>query len=167
MNEINLVEILKDAPIGIKLWSPIFGECEFQGISSANKSAIICTHTIKEYVLGNDVHEFADFLDDGRLATCCSEDGECLLFPSKENRDWNTFTVPWKHKHFEQFQKVLVKSYDAENAKDIWTPSLYGCYVNEYKKHCSVAGIWYKDDEIIPYEGNEDKIGKIMNEKII
>lgn len=165
MNEnINIIKILKDAPKGTKLWSPIFEECEFISIGCIKgedyEIPIIETYSVKGYDLKCAITKYADFLEDGRLESCHGEDGECMLFPSKDNRNWETFKAPWMHKHFESFQKVLVKSYDAENSKDVWTPSLYGCYVNESKKHCSIAGVWYKNDEIIPYEGNEDKVGK-------
>lgn len=154
MNEnINLVEILKDAPRGTKLWSPLCGECEFIDILPNDKVYQIKIGYKKEiYPHYYYITSKGKFID--------GSEAECLLFPSKDNRDWSTFKALWKHKHFEPFQKVLVKSYDAENAKDIWTPSLYGCYVSEIKKHCSVAGVWYKDGEILPYEGNEDKLGK-------
>lgn len=159
MNEnINLLEILKDAPKGIKLWSPIFGECEFQGIYT-NKSPIICTHTIKEYVLDNNIHEFADFLCDGRLATCCSEDGECLLFPSKDNRDWSTFIAPWKHKYFKPFQKVLIPGI-MDNVY-YWSANFYSHYDKKHRVHYLIDGETINDDDyIISYEGNEDKLSK-------
>lgn len=146
MNEkINIAEILKDAPDGTKLWSPICGECTLFKTSS---EAIICS-LYDNYIAFDNKGHFMNY-----------PHAECVLFPSKDNRNWETFKAPWMHKHFEPFQKVLVKSYDAENAKDVWTPSLYGCYVSESKKHCSVAGVWYKDNEILAYKGNENKIGK-------
>ncbi len=161
---INLLEVLKDAPKGTKLWSPIFGECEFQGIYT-NKSPIICTHTIKEYVLGNSVHEFADFLGNGKLATCCGEDGECLLFPSKNNRDWSTFKVPKKHKEFKPFQKVLVKELVGKCRKYVWTASEYSHYDEDTKLHYCSGAYGFADDEIIPYEDNEDKLGTLIETK--
>lgn len=42
MNEnINLVEILKNAPKGTKLWSPLCGDCTLEGIGSAEGRAIL------------------------------------------------------------------------------------------------------------------------------
>lgn len=153
-----MIEIVKDVPKGTKLWSPIFGECEFQGISCDNQSPIIFTHTIKEYVLGNNVHEFADFLCDGRLATCCSEDGECLLFPSKDNRNWETFKTSWKHKHFELGQKVLVPYYNGTIYKRRLT--FYSHYDESFKRHLTTDSMTFLDEDIIAYKGNEDKLGK-------
>ena len=79
MNEnINLCEILKDTPKGTKLYTPIFGEVEFIGIegSSLPKYPISVTKNGFTYY----------FTKEGYY----SEDGiECLLFPSKDQRDWS------------------------------------------------------------------------------
>lgn len=75
--EFNLIEFLKDAPIGTRLYSPICGECELKEI------------TEKEiYVKGEHFDEI--FYING---TYYENYGECLLFPSKNNRDWSTFKV--------------------------------------------------------------------------
>ena len=101
MNEnLNLIEILKDCPKGTKLYSPIVGEVEFNGIdiNSRHPIGIKCR-------CGVD-----NFTKDGRLFWDC--DGECMLFPSKDERDWSKFK-PKKHKFdaktLETFDKVLVR----------------------------------------------------------
>lgn len=79
MKEINIAEVLKNKPRGIKLYSPIFGECTFsfiQGVTDA-----IC-------VITNDNREFFDYKG------LYSPTGEFLLFPSKYMHDWSKFT--WK-----------------------------------------------------------------------
>ena len=44
-------------------------------------------------------------------------DGECTIFPSKEQRDWNKFSAPWYKKEkfdpkiLQTFDKVLVRTY--------------------------------------------------------
>lgn len=79
--ELNLVELLKDASKGQKLYSPIFGECELIEVLEDQVciDPIITNHDYKEY-----------FFEDGTYYRGC---GECLLFPSKDNRDWSTFKV--------------------------------------------------------------------------
>ena len=148
MNEnINLVEILKDAPKGTKLYSPICGECELYNINTYT-NIIICA--IK------DDDDFSTLIFDskGRYFGF-SDSGEYMLFPSKDNRDWSTFDVPWKHKHFEPFQKVLV----ASGVSELWEPDIYGYYDNKRKRHICMIHSAY-DNDIIPYEENEDKLGK-------
>lgn len=166
MNEnINLVEILKDAPKGTKLWSPICGECEYRYIfyvkaeDNKTKIPIIHTHTIKDSVLRGAVTKHAEFLKDGQLESCNSKDGECMLFPSKDNRNWSTFKAPWKHKNFEPFQKVLVPGI-IDNVY-YWSANFYSHYDKKHKIYVLIDGQTIHDDEyIIPYESNEDKLGK-------
>lgn len=122
MNEnINLLEILKGIPDGTKLWSPVCGECEVESIIHCDAYPIRTTHGKGNGTL------FYRFTSQGKL--CNNSEAECLLFPSKDNRDWSTFKAPWKHKHFELFQKVLVKTYDCENDRAFWNLALYSCCV--------------------------------------
>ena len=111
MNEnIDLTKILKDCPIGTKLYSPIFGEVYFKEIRSDDGYAIV---TIK----GN---HSATFTEKGFYYA--DVDGECTLFPSKEQRDWSKFTAPWYKKEkfdpktLHPYDKVLVKN----SCDDTW-----------------------------------------------
>ena len=74
--EMNILEIIKKCPIGTKLYSPICGECELDRILD-NTFNVASGKTI------------FTFLYDGRY----SLSGECCIFPSKENRDWNKFQI--------------------------------------------------------------------------
>lgn len=93
----------------------------------------------------------------GRLCRC--DQCPCVLFPSKDSRDWSTFKAPWKHKHFEPFQKVLLAESDPYN-NVIWDADLYSRYNEQQKVHCTLGNLMILDKDIIPYEGNEDKLGK-------
>ena len=158
MNEnLNLVEILKDASPGTKLWSPICGECEFNKICPDDYFPIECLTT--NYLgKSEDIRFTAEGVFDDSFKNC-----ECVLFPSKENHDWSTFKVPKKRKHFEPYQKVLVRIYkDASLGNKIWFPDMYLFYEEESDCHrVAINRKIYKDDNIIPYSGNEDKAGKI------
>lgn len=79
IQKINIAKILKDCPKGTKLYSPIFGEGKLTKITDR-----IHVHFPKE-------HNHKLFNIFGKF----SADGECLLFPSKENRDWSTFQRPF------------------------------------------------------------------------
>lgn len=83
---INIAEILKDAPIGTKLYSPLCGELKFGGIlyDRDYATSIIAANRIKG---GAPIEFYAN----GKYYNC--EDGECLIFPSKDNRDWATFNI--------------------------------------------------------------------------
>ena len=106
MNEdINIAEILKDAPNNTRLYSPIYGIVRFDRLRIDNKTIEVSVdNTYKHFdYYGRAIwHNLSDVMLTGE---------ECLLFPSKENRDWSTFKAPWKRKHFEPFQKG-VNSWD-------------------------------------------------------
>lgn len=82
--KLNLVKILKDCPAGTKLYSPIWGDVTLLRVYEEN----LTTHPIwvkVERHLGS-----ASFTKEGKWSN--DENAECLLFPSKENRDWEAFT---------------------------------------------------------------------------
>jgi hypothetical protein len=76
--EFNLVEILKDAPKGTKLYSTLFGNCELEEIVEQEPNE----YFIK---LVNDNGRRFVF---NHLGQYNFKESECLLFPSKEQRDW-------------------------------------------------------------------------------
>ena len=145
--KLNLVEILKDAPKGTKLWSPVYGDITFLEVNENADYPIICEVGIS-------------FTKEGRLIKGFPN-AECVIFPSKENRNWAAFEIPKEHKHFETFQKLLVKEYCEGEYR--WVPELYGYYDALPHLHYLVGTSWTIDleDKIIPYEGNEDKVGTI------
>ena len=80
--ELNIANILKDKPEGISLYSPVFGSCVYRGN---------CDNCIE--VVTNNCYYFNEkghYITNGVK----SENGECLLFPSKEMHDWRIFS--WK-----------------------------------------------------------------------
>lgn len=153
---INIAEILEDAPRGTKLWSPLCGECSLCGVDMLS-DVPICVE-VKGDENNPDCVLF--FAANGKYFSRFAS-AECLLLPSENNRDWETFKAPWKHKHFEPFQKVLVAA-DCDDgiAKKTWSADLYGHYDSEKKIHYCVGYSEFTDDEIIPYEGNEEKLGE-------
>ena len=85
---INLLNILKHCPEGTKLYSPIYGEVTFTRISIIN--TILCKAT-----KSNGEITSVDFNRFGRLSGEFSN-SECVLFPSKDQRDWDKFRIPAK-----------------------------------------------------------------------
>lgn len=88
MKKIDLVEILKDCPIGTKLYSPICGECSLLLVK--NPQAERCPIKVETAM------NVLSFTYDGRLFL--EDEGECLLFPSKNQRDWGKFSHKFAHK---------------------------------------------------------------------
>lgn len=83
--KINIVEILKDKPLGTKLYSSACGKCRLVEVD--DKSFKISFYNSKfGFMNGGE-----GYLDkNGKLY----DDGECVVFPSKEMRDWGKFS--WK-----------------------------------------------------------------------
>ena len=82
MNEnLNLVEILKDCPKGTKLYYTVYGEVEFDHIANSSKYPIVFRLKGREW--------YESLTSEGKFEI--EYDGECLLFPSKEQRDWSKF----------------------------------------------------------------------------
>ena len=109
MNEnLNLIEILEDCPKGTKLYSTLFGDVELERVCKIENN--IFTYPIE--VKASD-GATATFTKDGRF--CAEYSGECILFPSKDQRDWSKFTAPWLKKDkfdpktLKPFDKVLVR----------------------------------------------------------
>ena len=98
---IDLTKILKDCPKGTKLYSIIYGEVEFNRIEKRNIYSIIFVTKG-----GNE----RTVTSDGKHYNYC--DGDCTLFPSKDQRDWSKFKPKkpkFDPKTLQPFDKVLVK----------------------------------------------------------
>ena len=75
--KINIAEILKDKPKGIRLYSPIFGECTFCCVREDTNEIFVKKH-----------NGLIDYFNSEGLYFAL---GEVMLFPSKQMRDWSKF----------------------------------------------------------------------------
>ena len=111
MNKIiDLTKILKYCPKGTKLYSTIFGEVEFKKIDEESNYPIVCVA-----IAGNN----CDVTADGRYYDVFG--GECILFPSKEQRDWSKFTASWYKKESDTIsclEEPGKKEYGLKSFKD-------------------------------------------------
>nr|DAF67355.1 MAG TPA: hypothetical protein [Caudoviricetes sp.] len=83
--KINIATILKDKPQGTKLYSSACGKCELK--EADDKSFKVSFYSSKfGFMNGGE----GTFDKNGNLY----DDGECVVFPSKEMRDWSKFA--WK-----------------------------------------------------------------------
>lgn len=83
--KINIAKILKDKPRGTKLYSSACGKCELK--EADDKSFKVSFYSSKSgFMIGGE----GTFDKNGNLY----DDGECIIFPSKEMRDWSKFA--WK-----------------------------------------------------------------------
>ena len=142
MNEnIDLTKILKDCPTGTKLYSSVHGEVEFERIETTFRHLYVVIK-LKDFLL-----ERINF--DGKLYN--SYDGECILFPSKDLRDWSKFVTPrckkerFDHKTLNPFDKVLVR----DNINNPWV-----CDHFSYINHANICITTARCKYCIPY--NDD-----------
>lgn len=138
MNEnLNLVEILKDCPKGTKLYSPIYGDVELVSVSLVECAKYPIE--IKERSGATD-----GITKDGRIYE--EFNGECMLFPSKEQRDWSQFKVKSNKSKFDPktlkpYDKVLARDGNLGNWKNLFFSYIieretcypYFCLNNQYK----------------------------------
>lgn len=142
----NIAEILTGYDgKGIILYSPLYGNVELLGIRTGALYPIICR------VFKND--DICQFSSDGRVDFA---DSECLLYPSKDQRDWSKFKLCNKSANkklqLKPFDKVLVR--DSDNYE--WSCDFF-CKEESNIYYC-MTSYW---NQCIPYEGNEHLLGTV------
>ena len=144
MKNLNLAEILKDCPKGTKLYCIALGEV-----------TLVEVNIYKEYPIAvlDANSSITSFTQEGLLYKGLN--GECMLFPSKEQRDWSKFKVKkskFDPKTLQPYDKVLVRRGN-ENF-NVWFPDFVADPPNNdnNKTLCMCVG----DDiaMVIPY--NDD-----------
>ena len=81
-DSLDLTKILKNCPAGFPLYYSVGRYVEFNRIEDGK--------VIIDVYVQNHTEPLA-LRSDGRMF----EDGDCLIFPSKDQRDWNKFEAPW------------------------------------------------------------------------
>ena len=130
--KIDIVEILKDKPQGTKLYSSACGKCKLEEVD--DKSFKISFYNSKfGFMNGGE-----GYLDkNGKLY----DDGECVVFPSKEMRDWRKFA--WKK------GDVLV-------SKDRNVHIIFDKFMDDaYKNFHGQYYLWKEEGSIVSFEEEE------------
>ena len=145
MNEnIDLTKILENCPKGWEFWSDNYGKVLFKCINKSYDRPIF----VKRTDGGN-----AYYTKEG----WCSKDfsASCLLWPSKDCRDWSKFTAPcykkekFNPKTLKPFDKVLVQCNNSES----WKVQLFS-HIIEGDKICPYVCISYNYKYCIPYNND-------------
>ena len=150
--KINIAAILNDKPNGLRLYSPIFGECEFCYVREDTNDICVKKH--------NGVIEY--FNPEGLYFAL----GEVMLFPSKEMRDWEKLS--WKR------GDLLINSCGLQCIFKEWSSDDYtkfnGCYSNSRDGYEDVSNAetvkFVKLDDNTAYgyvREIERKLGGILN----
>lgn len=158
---INIAEILRNKPSGIKLYSPIFGNCTYCYIH--DETSDICVR--------RPYNEMSYFNFEGLYNTA----GECLLFPSKEMRNWSKFA--WKKGDvlvsdngkveviFEKFVNDTYQSFIGKHHLDNLEDNLY--YQNEGEYLTSIFNTESKDAAQTYVKTLEKKLGGKLNHETL
>ena len=158
MNEnIDLTQILKDCPKGTKFYSTLFGEVIVIVINSDVEYPIIL------FKSENDTIPLCALSKTGKYNSRFN--GECTLFPSKEQRDWSKFTAHWHKpekkkfdpKTLKPFDKVIVKGPDSK-----WVCGIFSRYDKEKFMPYICIGWFY--DICIPYNDDTKHLLGTTNE---
>ena len=143
MNEnIDLTKILKDCPKGTMFYTSVWGEVSFDKI-----------HKREVYTIGIDTLSGYTYLT--KEGCYINADGaECILFPSKDQRDWSKFTAPWyknerfDHNTLKPLDRVLVRN----NENNKWKCTFFSHMTGDKNFPYDTVGFIYS--YCIPY--NDD-----------
>lgn len=143
MNEnIDLRKILKDCPKGTEFYSTIYGDVTFIGICADDY------YPIKLMFITQFGKSTTNVTQDGRYDYIYN--GECTLFPSKDQRDWSKFTAPWYKK--EKFDPKTLKPFDKVitriDEQGLWCCELFS-FIEKNTNLIKGCGAYYK--YCIPY----------------
>ena len=147
MNEnIDLTKILKNCPKGWEFYSSNVGNVRFVGLKLEDPDYPIIVRVVgrREFSYTKEGWYWRDY-----------PDAECVLFPSKDQRDWSKFSAPWYKKEkfdpktLQPFDKVLVKCNNSES----WKVQLFS-HIIEDDKICPYVCISYNYKYCIPYNND-------------
>lgn len=114
--KINITTILKNKPKGTKLYSTVHGKCTFEAITDEIFKINFCTSKFGLTQSGEcTLIKFGNMYDGG----------ECIIFPSKEMRDWSKF-------QWEKGDILISNDGGTEVIFDKWYDDTY---TNFYGKH--------------------------------
>ena len=158
MNEnIDLTKILKNCPRGWKFYSSVHGKVLFYQIDEHNLDyPIECRDYKGDYI---------SFSKEGYLHNEYS-DVECVLVPSKEQKDWSKFTAPWYKK--EKFDPKTLQPYDKvlvrDSRSDKWRCQLFSHILKDDDYFCACIYSSYRYGNCIPYNDDTKHLIGTTNE---
>lgn len=160
-NNIDLTKILKDCPNGWKFYTPVWGEVTFIEIKK-NKDCLypICIYT-------NTSSSCTNLTKDGRYLI--NRIGtECILFPSKDQRDWSKFTAPWYKKEMDtiallkkQGKQEEPQVYETKDGKIVTYSETDGYKFDEPNFHENERAWLYLVSDVLTWK---DGIGQYLDD---
>ena len=159
MNEnLDLTKILEGCPEGTKLYSTVNGEVIFQNVASFS-----CNYPITTTAYNKNANSTKKVCFAKSGIYMLDYDGECVLFPSKDQRDWSKFERFWDKPKVERFDPKTLQPFDKvlvrADKNDCWMAAHFS-HVGDYT-HKAVCNTFYYT-QCIPYnEETKHLVGKI------
>ena len=157
MNEnLDLTKILDGCPKGTEFYHAGFGRVWFFGIDLDSDYPIRLS-------LNNDPCDNTALTKKGTVNV--QYDGECILFPSRTQRDWSKFERFWDKTKVEKFDPKTLQPFENDKVlvradkNDCWMAAHFS-HVDDYT-HKAVCNTFYYT-QCIPYnEETKHLVGKI------
>ena len=148
MNEnLDLTKILEECPNGTKLYSTVLGDVIFMWVNSEDKLYPIVLKAYNECTRESCI---VYSTTDGRYRY--DYNGECTLFPSKDQRDWSKFERFWDKPKVERFDPKTFQPFDKVLGRDTndncWIALFFG-HIGK-GSHRAVCG-YFSWIQCIPY----------------
>lgn len=140
-NDINIAEILKDCPKGMRLYSPLLGYVALENVDTNSPVSIRVKDSFNSCGYFTKTGLYYD-----------RADGECLLFPSSKMRDWTKFFKKgdilhnkdgnvyvifddWEDNNYTEFDTTIncCNSFKSSSAEGV-------CHTNDFIKASDVEG---------------------------
>lgn len=143
MNEnLDLTKILDGCPQGTEFYHLGFGRVWFVRIDLDSDYPIRLS-------LNNDPCDNTALTKKGTVNV--KYEGECILFPSRTQRDWSKFERFWDKPKVEKFDPKTLKPFDKVLVRDedcYWTADLFSHIDDSIGRVCCS---WYSWKQCIPY----------------
>lgn len=152
MNEnLDLTKILEGCPKGTKFYSSNYGDVTFFDISPYTRERYPIRLQYRSRNINSQL-QITSLTEDGR--SVYDYDGECTLFPSKDQRDWSKFERFWDKPKVEKFDPKTLQPFDKVLVRDDsqrrWKGDLF-CYINEDREGIKCFCLTYNWHRCIPY----------------
>ena len=148
MNEnLDLTKILEGCPKGTKLYSTVNGEVIFQNVASFS-----CNYPITTTAYNKNANSTKKVCFAKSGIYMLDYDGECVLFPSKDQRDWSKFERFWDKPKVERFDPKTLQPFDKVLARvDKYTEWFATFFSHIDDSIGRVCCSWYSWKQCIPY----------------
>ena len=143
MNEnLDLTKILDGCPPGTEFYHLIYGQVALREVIKDEYPIVL--EPINKFIR-------TTLTKDGRMNN--RYDGECLLYPSKTQRDWSKFERFWDESEVERFDPKTLQPFDKvlvrNSSFDFWGVEIFGYIDDCNRSFCT--NVW---QQCIPY--NDD-----------